>query len=72
MVAIETDEREIRVSIPTDGMSPTDVATVVDWLRVELIARRSKLSEETAWRLSEDIKSGWWMENKARLVGRKP
>ena len=54
MVAIETDEHEIRVSIPTDGMSPGDVAIFVNWLRVELIARRSKLTEEAAWRISED------------------
>jgi hypothetical protein len=72
MVAIETDEHEIRVNIPTDGMSPEAVSKFVNWLRVELIARRSRLADEAAWQISEDIKADWWARNKVRLIERTP
>jgi hypothetical protein len=45
-IAIETSEREIRVKIPTDGMSPTAIRAFVDWLRMEVAARRSHLTGE--------------------------
>ena len=48
-------------------MSPEQVSDFVNWLRVEAIARRSKLSEETAWQLSEEVKAGWWERNKGRF-----
>lgn len=67
MVAVHADKHEIRVSIPTEGMSPEDVSAFVAWLRVESIVRRSQLTTESAWLLSEDIKSGWWAANEHRL-----
>jgi hypothetical protein len=69
MVAIETGEHEIRVSIPTDGMSPEAVSALVRWLRVEFAARRSKLTDNVAWQISEDIKADWWSKNRKQLVG---
>jgi hypothetical protein len=72
MIAVVTDKNEIRVSIPTEGMGPEAVEVIVDWLRVEFAARRSKLMDETAWHMSEDIKAEWWAQNKARFIERKP
>ena len=71
MIAVVTDKHEIRVSIPTDGMGPEAVEAIVDWLRVEFAARRSKLTDDMAWQLSEDIKADWWAQNKARFIERK-
>jgi hypothetical protein len=48
-------------------MSPEQVNDFVNWLRVEAIARRSKLTEEAAWQLSEEVKAGWWEKNKHRF-----
>ena len=67
MIAVETNEHEIRVKIPTDGMSPEAVRAFLEWLRVEAAARRSRLTGEAAWKLSEDIKSDWWSKNKSRF-----
>ncbi len=39
MIAVETNDHEIRVNIPTDGMSPEAVRAFLDWLRVEATAR---------------------------------
>jgi len=67
MIAVETSEKAIRVSIPTDGMPAEAVSAFVDWLRVEAAARRSRLTGDTAWKLSEEVKSGWWSQNQTRL-----
>ena len=67
MIAVETSEKAIHVSIPTDGMPAEAVNAFVDWLRVEAAARRSRLTESEAWRLSEEIKSDWWSRNQSRF-----
>ncbi|MCX6941246.1 MAG: hypothetical protein NTX09_11020 [Verrucomicrobia bacterium] len=59
MVAVEADKHEIRVSIPTAGMTPEAVSAFVSWLRLESAVRRSQLTPQAAWQLSEDVKSDW-------------
>jgi len=67
VIAVETNDHEIRVRIPTDGMPAEAVRVFLDWLRVEAAARRSRLTDDVAWKLSEDVKSGWWAQNKNRF-----
>jgi hypothetical protein len=67
MIAVEANDHEIRVSIPTSGMPAEAVRAFLDWLRVEATARRSHLTDDAAWKLSEDLKSSWWTQNKSRF-----
>jgi hypothetical protein len=67
MVAVEADKHEIRVSIPTAGMTPEAVSAFVSWLRLESAVRRSQLTPQAAWQLSEDVKSDWWQTNAHRF-----
>jgi hypothetical protein len=67
MVAVKAENGQVQLTFPTDGMSPQEVHDFVAWLRVESIARRSRLTSEAAWQLAEDIKAGWWEANKARF-----
>lgn len=67
MIAVQADENEIRVNIPTKGMSADAVRAFLEWLRLEAAARRSQLTDESAWKLSEGIKSSWWEQNKSRF-----
>jgi len=68
MVAVEADQHEIRLTIPTDGMQPEEVSQLVTWLRAEVIARRSRLTEETAAKLADEVNAGWWERNKGRFA----
>lgn len=68
MIAVEASEKTIRVSIPTDGMAAETVNTFVDWRRVEAAARRSRLTQDQAWKLSEEVKSDWWSRNQSRFA----
>ena len=67
MIAVKAEKGRLEVSIPTEGMSPEEVSDFVSWLRVESIARRSKLTPGEAWKLSEEIKSDWWQANEHRF-----
>jgi hypothetical protein len=60
MVAVEADKNQVRVSIPTEGMTPEEVSAFVSWLRLEGTLRRSRMTAESAWNLSEELKSAWW------------
>ena len=68
MIAVKAENDRLQVTIPTEGLTPDEINDFVSWLRVETIARRSKLTPETAWKLSEDIKSDWWQANEHRFT----
>jgi hypothetical protein len=59
MIAVETNDHEIRVNIPTDGMP------------AEAVARRSRLTDDAAWKLAEDVKSDWWAKNQSRFTSER-
>src|ERR1017187_5755147 len=68
MIAVKAENGCLQVTIPTEGMTPGEVNDFVSWLRVESVVRRSRLTPEAAWKLSEDIKSDWWQANERRFT----
>lgn len=71
MIGVTTENDQLLVTIPTKGLTPDEVNDFVAWLRVESIARRSRLTPEAAWTLSEDMKSDWWRANEQRFAPRE-
>ena len=67
MIEVKAENGLVHITFPTEGMSAAQVNDFVTWLRVESIARRSKLTEQAAWQMSEEIKAGWWEKNKQRF-----
>jgi hypothetical protein len=67
MIAVKAEQGCLQVTIPTEGMTPAEVNDFVSWLRVESVVRRSRLTPEAAWKLSEDMKSDWWQANEPRF-----
>jgi len=68
MIAVKAENGCLQVTIATEGMTPGEINDFVSWLRVESVVRRSRLTPEAAWKLSEDIKSDWWQANERRLT----
>ena len=68
MITIETTEAGLRVTIPKDDVPPERVGSFVDWLRLEALARRSRLTEADADGLAEEAKASWWTANKDRFI----
>lgn len=67
MIHVEAKEGSISLTIPTEGMGAEEVDDFVNWLRAENVARRSKLTEAGAAELADEVKQGWWGENKGRF-----
>ena len=57
-----------KVTIPKDAVAPQQLNAFLDWLRLEEIAQRSRLTETHANRLAEEIKGDWWGANKGKFI----
>ena len=68
MITVEKTITDVLVTIPKDAVPPEQLNPFLDWLRLEEIAQRSRLTEVDANRLAEDIKADWWAANKDRLI----
>jgi len=68
MITVEETERDLRVIIPKEAVSPQRLNAWLDWLRLEETAQRSQLTEHEADRLADEIKAEWWKANKARFI----
>ncbi len=68
MITLETTATDVRVTIPKDAVPPKRLNAFLDWLRLEEIVQRSRLTEEEADRIADDIKADWWAANKDRFI----
>ena len=68
MIAVRASRDQLEITIPTQGMTPEEVNDFISWLRVESLVRCSKLTDEAASKLSEDIKADWWAKNQERFM----
>ncbi len=68
MITVETTDAGLRVTIPKGEVPPERVSSFVDWLRLEAVARQSRLSEADADRLAEELKADWWTKNKDQFI----
>ena len=70
MITVEKTDAEVRVTISKDAVPAKQLNAFLDWLRVEEIVQRSRLTEEDANRIAEEIKAGWWAANQDRFIPR--
>ena len=68
MITVEKTDTDVRVTIPKDAVPPKQLNAFLDWLRLEEIAQRSRLTEEQADRIADEIKAEWWAANKDRFI----
>ena len=68
MITVETTAESTRLTIPKDDVPPDRLRPLVDWLRLEAVTRRSKLTDTEADRLAEEMKTDWWAMNRDRFT----
>lgn len=68
MITVEHTETHVQITIPKDAIPEDQLNSWLGRLRVEEIVQRSKLTEEEANRLAEEIKADWWAANKDRFL----
>ena len=40
----------------------------VERIELEMLIEKNQLTDEEAWKLSEEVKADWWRENKDRML----
>jgi hypothetical protein len=68
MITVESTGTDVRVTIPKSAVPPAQLNAFLDWLRLEEVAQRSRLTEADADRLADEIKAGWWAAHKAHFI----
>ncbi len=68
MVQISFSDNEAIVKFPKNLMSSDYVQEFLQRLRLEAIAEKSQLTEESAWKMSEELKEKWWRENRTSFL----
>ena len=64
MIKILFDKNEAIIKFPKSLISIDSVQELIGRIKFESIIENSKLKEEEAWRLSEELKKEWWEKNK--------
>lgn len=62
------DEKKLTISISIDGMKTEEINDLLSFIEAELIVRRSKMTQEQAFEIGEEITASWWRENKDRIL----
>ncbi len=62
------DEKTLTISIPVEGMKTEEINDLLSFIEAELIVRRSKMTEEEAFEIGEEITASWWRDNKERIL----
>lgn len=70
MIEIKKHKKQYQISFPESLVDQSYVEKFLDYLRYAEISSKSRLSEEDAMRLSEELKSSWWEENKDDVLKR--
>jgi hypothetical protein len=66
-MVIERTNKEIIIRLPA-FVDTTGLQSLVDYLTYKEATSKSKVKQSDVDALSEDVKKGWWAENKSRLV----
>jgi hypothetical protein len=68
MITVVNTKTDVRVTISKDAVPPKRLNALLDWLRLEEMVQRSRLTEADADRIADDIKAGWWATNKDKFI----
>ncbi len=68
MIDITFVAEDVILKFPKQLVSSTFLQDFLQKLRLETIAMKSQLTEEQAWKLSEEIKQEWWQKNRETFL----
>jgi len=64
------EQDEVILKFPKDMLSAGCVQDFLQRLKLEAAVRKSRLSEQDVWELSEEIKRDWWEKNREKILKR--
>lgn len=72
MITVESDEREIRVTIPRGELEVAQVEAILRPFRFASLVAGSQMSRDEALRIAEESKADWWEKNGTSFAPPEP
>ncbi len=70
MIDITFEAEDVVLKFPKRLVSSSYLQDFLEKLRLEMLAMKSRMTEEQVWELSEDVKQQWWDKNKELFLDR--
>ena len=67
MITVESNDREIRVTIPRGELEIAQVEAILRPFRFTSLVAGSQMSKAEAVQIAEDSKADWWAKNERRF-----
>ncbi len=64
MLEINKEGDVFTIKFTRDDISEDFLRRLLTKFRIEKLLEKSKMTKEQAWKLSEEIKENWWVQNK--------
>lgn len=64
---IERTDKEIIIKLPS-WVDITGVQRLIDYLTYDKATSESKARQEDVDQLAKDVKKGWWLNNRDRII----
>ncbi len=61
------DDKTLTISIPIEDMEIDEIDDILAYLKMELIVRKSKMTQAQADELADEVTASWWEKNKDRI-----
>ena len=72
MITVESDDREIRVTIPRGDLEIAQVEAILRPFRFASLVAGSQMSKTEAVQIAEESKAEWWEKNGKRFAPPEP
>lgn len=70
MLAIANEQGKITISFLMNDLPMEDVEEILTFFKMEFLARQSRLSDQAAFDLSEQIKTDWWSKHRQQILAK--
>lgn len=68
MITVESDEREIRVTIPRGELEIAQIEAILRPFRFASLVAGSQMPKAEAGQIAEESKADWWEKNAQRFA----
>lgn len=68
MINITHEQNDFILRIPKSFLEEQFIQRFLERLHFLELVQKSELTEDAAWKLSEEVKSAWWVQNKKRIL----
>ena len=72
MITVESDDREIRVTIPRGDLELAQVEAILRPFRFASLVAGSQMSKAEAMKIAEESKADWWEKNGEHFAPPQP